>query len=268
MATIPAVTLRSTSRVLLGVALALGIALAPVVTPRVAARARVADAPAPVAVTYHLAVLLTQGPGLVGATDGQLDGQVAGTLDATGTLTATLTATTGATATVTGAVSDTVAGVRLSVQGATGVLTLSGHNAGPGGYGGTVAQAGLASVGAWLLTPEPVAHSYAFVGSVARGGHRGLNLGGTLAIAATAEPSGRFDGTLTLDDGTVLVAEGQLAYGNLQVIVHVPGAGVVMGVASPSLSYTPTGDPFTLFTGTFAGPTAGDTGVWRAGQTS
>ncbi len=258
----------SVHRAALGVSIALCLALAPIVAPRAAARGRTLDALPPVAVAYHLAVLLTQGPGLPGAYDGQLNGQVAGTLDATGTLTATLTATNGATATVTGAVSDTVAGTRLSVQGAAGNLTLSGHSAGPGGYGGTVAQAGLAQVGSWLLVSEPVAHTYAFVGSVARGGHRGLNLGGTLAIAATSEPSGRFDGTLTLDDGTVLVAEGQLAYGNLQVVIHLPSAGVVMGVATPRLSYTPTGDPFTLFTGTFAGPTAGDAGVWRAGQTS
>ncbi len=257
-------------RLLLGMTLALCIALAPGVTPHAAAGSRAADIPAPVLVTYHLTMLLTQDPGLPSAINGQLDGQVSGTLDGAGVLTATLTATSGATATVTGVVSDTVSGVRLAVQGTAGNMALTGHGTGgaPGALGGTVAQAGLSSVGSWVLSPETVAHTYAFVGRVARGGHRDLNLGGTLAIAATGEPDGSFDGALTLDDGTVLVAEGQLAFGNLQLIVHVPGAGVVMGVATPALKYTPQGAPYTLFTGTFAGPTAGDSGEWRAGQSS
>ncbi len=264
-------TRRPAGRILLGAALALGVALAPVVAPHAAARARLADAPAPVAVAYHLAVLLTTGPGLADAPDGQLDGQVTGLLDSTGALTATLTATSGATATVTGAVSDTVTGARLMVAGATINLTLAGRGtgtAGSGALGGAVSQAGLPAVGSWRLTPEPVAHTYGFAARVARGGHRGLDLGGTLAIAATGEPDGRFDGTLTRDDGSVLIVDGQLGFGNLQIAVHVPGAGIVLGVATPSAASTLQGDPFVLFTGTFAGPTAGDSGSWRAGQSS
>ncbi len=254
-------------RAALGIALMFCATLAVLGAPHVAARTRIAVAPASVAVAYHLAVLLTQGPGLPGVPDGELDGQVGGTLDSAGMLTATLIATNGATATVTGSLSDTLMGATLTVRGAAGALTLSGHGAGRGGYGGSVEQAGLSSVGSWLLTPEPVAHTYAFVGRVARGGHHGLDLGGVLSIAATGEPDGRFDGTLTLDDGAMLVAEGRLAYGNMQVLLHVPGEGVVLGVVAPARAYTLAGDPFTLFSGTFTGPTAGDSGAWKAGQT-
>jgi hypothetical protein len=251
-------------RILLGAPLIVCVALAPLLAPHVAARSRPVDVTS-ATVAYHLTALFTSGP-----TAGNiLEGGISGTLDSTGVLTATLTATTGTTATVTGAVSDTVAGAILTVQGAAAHLTLSGRATGAGGdLGGTITQNGNGPLGSWLLTPETVTHSYAFVGRVDRGNHRGLDLGGTLAVNGTSETSGRFDGSLTLDDGTVFVAEGRLGYGNMQVVIHVPGAGVVMGAATPSLKLTLAGAPFTLFSGSFVGPVAGDSGRWSAGQSS
>jgi len=228
--------------------------------PSALAQGRAADAKAPSPVAYHLTVLVAQGRH-AGTT---VEGQVSGTLDSTGILTATLTATNGATATVMGTLS--TAGMTVSVQGKAGMFDLRGAYA-HGRYSGTVGPAGGEMIGAWILAPELTARTYTFQGRVANGRYRGFDLGGALSIAL--QSNGRYDGRLTLDDGTILVAEGRLLYNNLDVTVQVPGKGVIRGVAPVSQRTFP-GDasPTTLYVGTFIGPGTGDRGAWGASLSS
>lgn len=245
----------SIRRVLIIGAVAMCAVLMPMTTSRALAQGRVSDALTPSPVTFHLSTLFYRGVPAGTA----IEGQIVGVLDSGKVLTATLVATSGATSTVTGSLSD--AGARITVRGRAGTFILSGHGAGRGGYGGNVEAQGATNVGAWLLIPEAVAYSYAFVGRVQRGPHRGQVLSGALALAASS--SGGLDGTFTLDDGGVSAVQGHLAFGNLQVMVQVPGAGVVMGIA-PKGQTTILDVSHDQYTGSFVGPGRGDQGTWVA----
>jgi len=233
--------------------LALCLALPPLV-PGAQARAPRADAAPPVAVAYHLTALYTQGP----AAGTALEASVIGTRAASGVLVATLTTTQGITATVTGPLTGTTA--LLTVTGKAGAAVLRGGVAGSGRYAGSIAGG---AAGSWLLVAEPLARSYQFAANVRSGPDTGTVLSGTLA--ASAEPSGRFDGVLALDDGTSLVATGSAVSGNLEVSIYLPTRRAIIGVA-PRATETILGTPYTLFTGTFAGPSSGDSGTWSVSQ--
>jgi len=248
--------------------IACAIGLSPAV-PHVSAHARLDAAAAPASVAYHLTALFTTGS----MAGNVMDAAVAGSLDGSGVLTATLTATSGATATVSGALSTVSNGVTLTVSGAAANLTLAGSSTGKTGrFAGAISQTGLASVGSWLLTPEPVSHTYAFGATVSRGRHRGLVLGGYIAIAATSEPTGRFDATVSLDDGsggsTTVPADGWLDAGNVHIVIHLPHQGNLVGVATPSMRRIRGSAPFLYLSGTFVGPSTDDTGSWFATQES
>ncbi len=233
--------------------------------PRVSAQARLATAVAPVSVAYHLTALFTTGPTAGNA----MDAAVVGSLDSSGVLTATLTAMSGATATVQGTLSTATNGVTLTVRGAAANMTLAGSSTGKAKrFAGSIGQSSLASVGVWLFTPEPVVHTYAFGTTVSRGPHKGLVLGGYIAIAATTEPSGSFDASVSLDNGaggsTTVAAYGALDAGNLHIVIHLPHEGNLAGIAVPSLKRVRGSVPFPYLSGSFVGPTADDTGSWYA----
>ncbi len=236
---------------------------------RVSAQARPAAAAVPASVAYHLTALFTTGS----MAGNVLDAAVVGSFDSSGVLTATLTATSGATATVNGTLSIATHAVTLTVGGAAANLTLTGSSTGrTGRFAGTIVQPGLASPGSWLLTPEPVSHVYAFGATVARGRHRGRVLGGYITIAATSTPTGRFDASVALDDGnggsTTVAADGWLEAGNVHIVIHLPKEGNLVGVATPSLRRLRGSAPFPYLSGTFVGPSGGDTGSWFATQES
>lgn len=236
---------------------------------RVSAQARLATAVAPVSVAYHLTALFTTGPRAGNA----MDAAVAGSLDSSGVLTATLTAMSGATATVQGMLSTATNGVTLTVRGAAANMALTGSSIGKAKrFAGSIGQSGLASVGVWLFIPEPVAHTYAFGATVSRGPHKGLVLGGYIAIVATAELSGSFDASVSLDNGaggsTIVPAYGSLETGNVHIVIHLPHEGNLIGVAVPSLKHVRGSVPFPYLSGSFVGPAADDTGLWYATQES
>jgi len=233
--------------------------------PRVSAHARLAAAAVPVSVAYHLTGLFTTGP----RAGNVMDAAVAGSLDSSGVLTATLTTTSGVTATVNGTLSTATNGVTLTVRGAAANMTLTGSSTGTARrFAGSIGQSGLASVGVWIFTPEPVFHTYAFGATVSRGPHKGLVLGGYIASAATAEPSGSFDASVSLDDGsggsTTVAAYGALDAGNLHIVIHLPHEGNLVGIAVPSLKRVRGSVPFPYLSGSFVGPTADDVGSWYA----
>jgi len=245
----------------LGAALTLLLVLGPGRVAATNAQGRHAAATAPLPVTYHLTMLLS------GArTPTAVEGQLSGLLDSRGVLTATLTATSGLTATVTGMLFSS-GSVTVTMRWRGMNLTLSGGAADTGTRGGTIAMgAAPRPVGAWLLTPEPLTHTYTFDARIATGRYRGQDLGGRLVIALQQGGAGRFDGTLTEDDGTALAVTGALVFGNMQLTIARPGQGRLLGDAAMTQSRTILGDRYTLYKGTFAGPGTGDRGIWTAAQ--
>lgn len=239
---------------LVGAVIALAVVGVPATAGQSAAHAQRAAASA-MPRTYHLTALFQQGPMAGNTVDGQMSGQVG----SSGPVTAVLTTTLGTTATVTGNLSS--AGVHLTVRGQAGTFALNGHGAGRGNYGGTISQAGVNDAGAWLLIPETTASAYTFEGRITNGPHHGHIFSATLALAS--QVSGRFDGALTLDDGTVLPAEGRLAFGNMQLAVRVPGEGLLLGTATRSQIQV-IGIAHEKYEGDFVGPGSGDRGTWAA----
>ena len=217
-----------------------------------------AAAAAPQPVTYHLTLLLS------GAAPTIVEGQLGGTLDAQGALTATLTTSGAVTTTVTGMLPAS-AGATLTMRWGGAPMTLVGRVAASGTGGGAIITA-AGSLGAWVLVPELVSHTYTFDARIATGRYRGQDLGGKLVIALEQGGSGRFDGTLTEDDGTVLAVTGALVYGNMQLAIAGPGRGRLLGDAAITPSRSILGDSYNLYKGSFAGPGTGDRGTWTAAQ--
>ena len=212
------------------------------------------------AVAYHLTLV----GGL--AQPSAVEGQVSGMLDSQGVLTATLTTTDGLTTTVRGTLAPT-GGVTLTMQWRGTGWTLSGRMAASGRGSGSITMAAASgSAGAWLLAPELVSRTFSLDAHIGTGRYRGQDLGGRLVIALEQGGAGRFDGTLTEDEGTTLAVRGLLVFGNMQIIIAGPGHGRLMGDAAMTQSRTVLGDPYTLYKGTFAGPGTGDRGTWTAAQ--
>jgi hypothetical protein len=238
-------------------ALALCLALVSGAHQRAEAQSRIADATAPVAVGYHLRITY-----IAGAHAGQtIEGGVAGMLDGAGTVTATLTVASGMTSTVTGSLG-AATGASLSLAGRAGTLSLAGKRLGKASaYGGLVTLSDGSPAGAWLLMPELSTTSLEFAGVIHSGRKAGTTISGTLTIMA--DRAGHFDGLVALDDGTTAVAEGLLAYGNMQITLFLPGGGVLAGSAPRSLTIV--NNAFTpSYSGSFAGPGTGDRGTWTA----
>jgi len=224
---------------------------------------------ASVSVAYHLTALFTTGPTAGSA----MDVAVASSLDSSGVLTAALTAMSGATATVQGVLSTATNGVTLTMRGSAANMTLTGSSTAKAKrFAGSISQSGLALVGVWLFTPGPVFHTYAFGATVSRGPHKGLVLGGYIAIAATSELSGSFDASVSLDNGAggsaIVPAYGSLETGNVHIVIHLPHKGNLVGVAVPSLKRVRGSVPFPYLLGSFIGPAADDTGSWYVTQES
>jgi hypothetical protein len=198
-----------------------------------------------------------------------IEGGVAGMLDATGALTATVVTAIGQTSTITGTLQGSGSPpVLLRLKGAAGTFSLSGATNKAGVVTGMVGTTGSsANVGAWAMTPESTAHTYAFVAKVTSGPDRGTVESGTLVTLTSSAKSDTFDATYYSDDGTTSTAEGRIENHNLEVLLSVTGMGVLMGSA-PQTVDTVLGTTFTDFTGTFAGPARGDAGQWSASQTS
>src|SRR5260370_41685336 len=252
-------------RVCLGLMLTLGIVAFPASPAHVLAHSRAADATAPAAVAYHLSVLYSGGS----AAGTAIDGKVVGSIDSTGTLTATLTTTTALTATVTGSVKTSTSAtpsVSLTLQGpaATYSLSRSSVSVKHGLFAGQTMQASQAT-GSFALSLEGTATTYQFAGTVSAGRHKGATLSGVLATVTDAW--GRFDGTLTLDDGTAYIAYGHVTGANLLVQIKVPHCGTIEGVAPHTVQIV-YGTAYTLFGGTFIGPGGPDSGKWTASPTS
>jgi hypothetical protein len=238
-------------------ALAAGLCSAPMVTHGASAGVRHTRAVTTAPVSYHLYLSYISGP-LAGRV---VDGGIAGTLDSTGTLTATLLATTGATATVMGTVG---ANTQLTLAGKAVNGTLGGKpTASAGQYSGWLLDQFNDPLASWIITPEPSSPSLNFAGVIRSGKQRGTVLSGTLALAVAR--SGQFDGTLTLDDGTVIPAAGWILYGNMQLTLYLPHGGILIGVA-PKGTINTTGIAQTDYSGTFIGPGTGDHGTWNASQ--
>jgi hypothetical protein len=221
------------------------------------ARSHVAAAAPPVSVTYHFQAQLVQGMS-AGST---VVGQITGMMASTGALSAaTLTTTTGITATVTGTFTgtDKMAPTAIVVKGKAGNMTLNGHSIGMGAiqWGGTIAQGSSTNAGSWLMTPETQSLSIDIGGKSATGSTHKVSLAGALSLMMTA--NGWADGSFTLlTNGTVDRAYGQMLDGNLTVTIHMPGQGDVLlvGSSKPFLQLN-------KWSGSFAGPTAGDNGTW------
>ncbi len=245
---------RFTVRAFLMSAFAVYALLLPAMAQRAEAQGRVSDAATPATVGYHLRVTYVDG-----ANAGRvMDAGVLGLLDATGTLTATLLATSGMTASVTGTLGKTPF---LTVTGKATTMTLGGKALRRGGaFGGTLALSDGTPSGSWLLTPELAASSVEFAGVIRSGKLRGTTLSGTLSLMA--DRAGRFDGSLALDDGSIVAAEGRMAFGNLQVMFYLP-SGTIMGIAPRSTTIL-NNAVVPSFNGTFVGPGTGDRGTWTA----
>jgi hypothetical protein len=249
---------KAARRLLLGgvfiVATLLGGALAPWANGAHAA-GRAADVPAPVAITYHFGAQMIRGAS-AGAT---ASGQLTGTMDYKSHVVGTLTLTTGITATVTGAFTNTtsLAPTSLKVKSKAWTMTLDGHaiSSKTGQFGGAIAMGGTSGVGSWVLTPETVHIGFDIGGKSAKGSAHKVSIGGALSMTATAD--GWADGTFTLlTDGKVVPADGRLVNGNLVATLYMAGGDVVVvGSSSPFLQLS-------KWTGTFVGPTKGDTGTW------
>jgi len=245
---------RSALRAFLVCSFAVCTLLVPAMDQHAAAQMRVTDAATPATVGYHLRVTYVDG-----ANAGRvMDAGVLGMLDAAGTLTATLLATSGMTASVTGTLGKTPL---LSVKSKAVTMTLGGQALRRGGaYGGTLALSDGTAAGSWLLTPELAAASLEFAGVIRNGKMRGTNFSGTLNLMA--DRVGRFDGSLALDDGTVVVAEGRMVFGNLQVMFYLP-SGTIMGIAPRSTTIL-NNAVVASYSGMFVGPGTGDRGTWTA----
>lgn len=249
---------RPAQRTLFVLALALCVMLVPAGF-HASASGRVADAAAPVAVSYHLRVVFVDG-----AMQGRsMDAGVAGLLDSSGLLTATLTASSGMTSSVTGSL---ITNTLLTAQGKAGNLTLGGKALRRGGmYGGLIALTDGTPTGSWVMIPQMTVVTLQFAGTITSGRHKGQELGGTLTV--TADKAGHFDGRLTLDDGSSVPLAGTLANGNLQLTLFLPGGGVVLGDAPRGRSLV-NNVYYTSYKGQFAGPGTGDRGVWTAIQSN
>lgn len=198
-----------------------------------------------------------------------LEGGVAGMLDSTGVLTATVVTAIGQTSAITGTLQGSGSHpIHLSLAGAGGAWSLSGAANKAGVLAGSISAAGSpASVGAWAMTPETASHNYAFVAKVTSGPDKGTIESGTLATLVTSATATSYDATYYGDDGTMSTAEGRVANHNLELLLNVPGVGVVIGSA-PQEVETILGTMYTTFSGAFAGPGNGDAGQWSASQTS
>jgi len=237
-------------------ALTIGVTLAPAVTRHVSAEAGRAAPVTTSQASYHVHLSYVAGP-LAGRT---IDAGVMGSLDSTGLFTATLMATTGATSTVMGSLGGST---KLAVAGKAIKVTLAGKPTSGSQYSGFIMGSNNQPLATWIMTPEPATSSFTFAGVIRSGKQRGTVVTGTLALAAAR--SGWFDGGLTLDNGSVVPADGQITYGNMTLRLYMPHGMLLVGVAPKGVSNT-TGIPQTDYTGTFVGPGTGDHGTWSATQ--
>jgi hypothetical protein len=156
----------------------------------------------------------------------------------------------------------------LSLQVPTGTFKLSGTTGKSGVLTGTVGtNASQDVLGAWLMIPETVPHSYGFAGRVTAGPDRGTVLSGTLATVAASAKSSWFDATYYSDDGPTFSASGGIQNALLVVSIWVKGMGQVTGGGLLKVQIV-LGTKYITYSGTFVGPRAGDSGQWSASVTS
>jgi len=205
-------------------------------------------------VAYHLAAQFVVGPSAGTA----IAGQVSGTLDSTGILTATLTLNNGLTSTVNGTVG---ASASLSLKGKAGTASLTGKllSAKSGIVGGTLAQAGTADAGSWVLTPETQTLDISVGGVSSAASKDKIALSGQLTLQLTADGWG--EGTFAfLNNNTVLQATGQVSNAtNMAATVYWPGKGTLDLVATGKHIIG-----VLKWSGNFVGPAANDIGTFIA----
>lgn len=238
-----------TRKTVLGLVLVGATVLSGGIAPRAFASSASAAAVTTSTVAYHLSAQMLSGAD-AGST---VVGQVNGTLDSTGILTATLTLTSlgNPTASFNGTLASAA---KLTVKSKTSSMTLTGKalNQKAGIWGGVIGMDG----GSWTLTPETQSVTFSVGGKSATGSADKLVLAGQLTLQLTADGWG--EGTFEfLNNDTVLPAEGRVVNGNVTATVFWSKTGTLMLVASGKQAVG-----ITKWSGTFAGPAAGDFGTF------